>query len=128
MWKILVVDDDFGTRKLMNRILHRKGFVDQAVSGREALGAFMMSQDYSEPYDIILLDVTMPDMDGVEVLKEIRKLEASRGSQPVPIIMVTGRKDTMMNSFGSGCNEYLIKPISPKILLDKVKQLISENE
>ena len=128
MLNILIVDDDFSTRKLLNRILQRKAVVDHAVSGREALEAFSLSVSQCDPYDAILLDITMPDMDGNLVLNEIRSQEKNRGitmGKGVPIIMVTGRKDMMMQSFGDGCDDYLIKPFSPTILMDKIRKLVA---
>ncbi len=131
MYNVLIVDDDFSTRKLMNRILHRKAMVDHAVSGREALEAYNLSMSQADPYDAILLDITMPDMEGTDVLEDIRNRESVRGvpsGKGVPIIMVTGRKDKMMQSFGHGCDDYLIKPISPSALMGKIRKLVDSRQ
>lgn len=126
-WKILMVDDDFSTRKLINRILHRRALLDHAINGAEAILAYEMSQEHVDPYDLIMLDVTLPDMEGVEILKHIRRyeeVEEIKEEDRVPIIMVTGRKDTMMKSFSEGCTEYLLKPFKPNELLATVKALV----
>ncbi len=129
MWKVLIVDDDFSTRKLMNRILHRRALVDHAINGREALEAYTLSVIHMEPYDAILLDVSMPEMDGLEVLTEIRRQEESARipeEKRVPIIMITGRTETMMASFQLGCDDYLIKPVEPRMLLNKLRKFAED--
>ncbi len=123
MWNVLIVDDDFSTRKLMNRMLQRKATVDHAANGREALFAYELSVTHQEPYDVILLDVTMPDLNGDVVLEEIRRREKPQGSR-VPIIMVTGRQDCMTTCFEKGCDAYLVKPVSPSNLLQNIRQLV----
>lgn len=128
MWKILLVDDDFGTRKLINRLLHRRALVDHACNGEEALEGYNMSVLHQDPYDLIMLDVTMPDLDGVSVLERVRSDEKGRGirlGEGTPIVMITGRKDTMMASFGEGCDDYIVKPFEPKALLQKIEQLVN---
>jgi len=127
MWQILIVDDDFNTRKMLNRILHRRALVDHAVNGLEAMTAYEFSLHHHEPYDVILLDITMPEMDGVAVLKEIRNREAAMGvpaGEGVPIIMVTGRTDKRAVCAELGCNDYMDKPVSPTQLLGGIRKWV----
>lgn len=127
MWHILIVDDDFSTRKILNRILHRRALVDHAVDGAEAMMAYELSIHHQDPYDLILLDITMPKIDGTQVLKEIRSREKGFGLDPdeiVPIIMVTGRTEMEAHCRELGCNDYMVKPISPGNLLRNIRKLI----
>ncbi len=77
--KTLIVEDDFTSRVLLQEVLKRDGTVHIAVNGKEAVDAVRAAMDAGEPYDLICLDIMMPEMDGYEALKEIRAIEESRG-------------------------------------------------
>ena len=77
--KILIVEDDFVCRKVLQKMLATYGEVEIAVDGNEALEAFRLAQENGETYDLICLDVMMPEMDGHEVLAQIRKTEEVAG-------------------------------------------------
>ena len=120
----LIVDDDFLCRKLLQSILSPYGESHIAVDGEEAVSAFEMALDEGNPYDLICLDIMMPNLDGQETLKRIRKIEEERGIgglDGVKIIMVTALKDgkNILGAFKAGCETYIIKPISKeKVLLE----------
>jgi two-component system chemotaxis response regulator CheY len=127
MWRVLVVDDDFLNRKLILDILKGKAACDVAANGQEALTAYSHSVRKKKPYQAILLDVSMPEVDGMEVLKSIRADEAKRGiplGTGIPIIMVTAHKEFFINSFSTGCDDYILKPFSPAALLAKVAEKV----
>ena len=73
--RFLVVDDDFATRRLVQRLLHPYGMVDVATDGEEAVAAFSSALDDNEPYDLITLDILMPNVNGQQALREIREIE-----------------------------------------------------
>lgn len=115
--KILVVDDEFRMRKLINDFLSAKGFeVIEAADGEEAVDRFCGDKDIA----LILLDVMMPKMNGWEVLKAIRKISR------VPIIMLTARGEEQdeLQGFHLGVDEYITKPFSPKILTARVDAIL----
>ena len=115
--KILVVDDEFRMRKLINDFLSAKGFeVIEAADGEEAVDKFCADKDIA----LILLDVMMPKMNGWEVLKAIRKISR------VPIIMLTARGEEQdeLQGFHLGVDEYITKPFSPKILTARVDAIL----
>lgn len=129
----LIVDDDFFSRKILQSILSGYGTCDIAVNGAEALYAYKNSLHDNKPYDVICLDIMMPEMDGQEVLKKIRKLEESKnilGSDSVKIIMTTALDDSdnINLAFREQCEAYLIKPILKTKLLKILEdfQLVSE--
>jgi len=120
--KSLVVDDDFFCRRILQTILSGYGETHVAVDGKEALFAFEQAHAEEAPYDVICLDIMMPEMDGQEVLKTIRELEVKKnifGSDSVKIIMTTALddKENIKQAFREQCESYLIKPISKSKLL-----------
>jgi two-component system, chemotaxis family, chemotaxis protein CheY len=127
--KILIVDDDLVCRMLLQDILTPYGNCHTAVNGKEAVKAFCIAAGKKDPYDLICLDIMMPEMDGQETLKEIRRLEKENniaGSDQVKIIMVTALGDakSIMESFVKGqCEAYVTKPITVDSILKQVRKL-----
>lgn len=116
MKKILVVDDEWKIRKLIKDYLVREGYsVDEAGDGEEGLELF-----FQTTYDIVILDIMMPKIDGWSVCRKIRE------ESQVPIIMLTARADESDQLFGFELetDEYMIKPFNPKLLVAKVKALL----
>ena len=115
--KILVVDDEARMRKLVKDFLVRKQYtVVEAGDGEEAIELFVKENDF----DLIILDIMMPKMDGWEVCREIRKLSK------VPIIMLTakGEESDELLGFELGVDEYISKPFSPRILVARVDAIL----
>jgi two-component system chemotaxis response regulator CheY len=120
--KALIVEDDFTSRLLLQEILNPYGECHIAVNGKEAIEAFMVSWAEGSHYDLICLDIMMPEMDGQEVLKRIRTMEEDEGVLPgsgVKIIMTTAMRDkeNVFSAFEAQCDGYLLKPI------EKVKMI-----
>jgi len=121
--KTLIVEDDFTSRLFLQKMLAPFGETHVAVNGREAIAAFVASFETQEPYDLICLDIMMPEMDGQTALKEIRRLEEERGvlvGLGAKIIMTTALRDkeNIMTSFRELCAGYLVKPYSKEKLLE----------
>lgn len=119
MTKILVVDDDKDIRSILTDILTERGYgVTEASSGESALELVDESS-----FDLILLDVMMPDMDGWSVLREIR-------SRPyMPVIMLTARdlENDEVFGFELGADEYITKPFRKAILLARINAVLKRN-
>lgn len=133
--KILIAEDDLASRKFLFKVLSRYGDCDLVVDGLEALDAYLIALKDSDPYDLICLDIMMPKVDGVKVLKNIRDLEAQKGIPPEKrskIIMTTALAETQFvkNAFDIGCDAYAAKPIDIAKLTDVLKNLglIKEDE
>ena len=115
--KVMVVDDESRMRKLVRDFLVRQDFdVIEAGDGEQAVDLFFEEKDIA----LIILDVTMPKMDGWQVCREIRK------HSKVPIIMLTARGDEQdeLLGFELGVDEYISKPFSPKILVARVEAIL----
>jgi len=119
--KILIVEDDLSSRKVILKFMSYYGECDITVDGMEGLDAYLIALDEDEPYDLVCLDIMMPKVDGIKVLKTIREIEKQRNiedDRKTKIIMTTALNDVdlVKNSFDSGCEVYASKPIDIKKL------------
>jgi two-component system chemotaxis response regulator CheY len=121
--KTLIVEDEFTSRLLLQQTLLEYGEVHIAANGREAVEAVTAAIRADNPYDLIYLDIMMPEMNGQEALREIRRIEKEAGFQCSPpgarIIMATAMGDgkNVMAAFREQCDAYLVKPIDRAKLL-----------
>lgn len=114
--RVLVIDDEWNMRNLLRIYLRKEGYqVTEASSGREGLDLLVQ-----EPYDLVVLDIMMPDMDGWQVCATIREVSA------VPVLMLTARSDTRdkVSGLKLGADDYVTKPFEPEELLARVEALI----
>ncbi|MBN1521910.1 MAG: response regulator [Candidatus Aureabacteria bacterium] len=131
MWKILLVDDNFSGRKLVMKTLEGKAKCDIATNGNEALQAYELSLKENKPYDVILLDIEMPEVDGLEVLKRIRQKEEESGvkrGQEIPIIMLTVHREPFSDAFKKGCDDYIVQPIRPDFLIERIEKHVKNRQ
>ena len=115
--KVLVVDDEVVAANSVRRTLTRRGFrVDEAFSGREALNRIL-----NEMYDLVLLDMKMPDTNGLELLPTIKKHRPA-----LPVVMVTGYAsiDTAVEAIQRGATDYVAKPFTPDELFNAASKAI----
>ena len=126
--KTLIVEDDFTSRLVLQTFLKDYGPTHIAVNGKEAVEAVRAALEAGDPYNLICLDIMMPEMDGQEALKEIRGMEEAKGtisSMGAKIIMMTilGDMKNICNAYSSLCDAYLLKPIAQQKLLEELKKL-----
>ncbi|MBC8378790.1 MAG: response regulator [Planctomycetes bacterium] len=124
--KILIVDDDVGSSKLLQLYLSEYGDLVTANSGAEAVELFEQSLDNNERFDLICLDFMMPGMDGIETLEAIRQMERQRGiarSDRVRVIMTTvvDQEENILKAFATGCDSYVIRPDRKERLVDEIR-------
>ena len=125
--RILVVDDDAPNRKLLKDIVSRLGECDAAEGGQNALSAFEKAWQDWRPFNLIFLDVLMPDMDGRQVLLKIREIEKDKKMSEqhrARIIMVTGvsEEETVKDCLRNGCDAFIVKPIDIELVFEKIKK------
>ena len=126
--RVLIVEDDPTTRQMLMMMLAPHGQCDVAQNGKQALEEFADAQAEGEPYDLICLDILMPELDGHAVLKQVRKIEADQGVTPgagVKVIITTAvdERESKIEAFRSQCEAYLVKPISKEGLLSQIRSL-----
>ena len=116
MKKILIVDDEFEMRQLLKIYLRQDNYqVDEAENGQEAYEKIKKND-----YDLMILDVMMPIMDGWQTIEQVRK------NSDIPIIMLTAKGTTQdkVTGFSTGADDYLVKPFDEAELLVRIKALL----
>ncbi|MBQ6663242.1 MAG: response regulator transcription factor [Firmicutes bacterium] len=116
MYKLLVVDDEQGIREVIREYAEFNGYeVTEAEDGMSAVGLCKLNK-----YDLVILDIMMPKLDGFSACKEIKKI------QDVPIIMLSARGEEYDKLFGFelGIDDYVVKPFSPKELMARVNVVL----
>lgn len=126
--KSLIVEDDIINQKLLNKFLKPLGQVDVADNGGIGIDTFQEAHEQKEPYDVIFLDIMMPEVDGQEALKIMRSLENAyniQGLDRVKVIMTTAMdgSQNIMEAFRSGCEGYLVKPVTRPKLFQQLAKL-----
>lgn len=126
--KALIAEDDFTSRLLLHGLLKPFALADQAANGREAVDAVRASLEAGDRYDLICLDIMMPEMDGQTALRNIRELENAAGILPsdgAKVIMTTALDDkvNVMGAFKEQCDAYIVKPIQRAKLLEQLGKL-----
>ncbi|MFP4302365.1 MAG: response regulator [Alkalispirochaetaceae bacterium] len=127
--KSLIVEDDFGSRRLLQTYVQELGPTDVVVDGEEAIEAFRLAWEENDPYDVIFLDIMMPNVDGQEALKRIREIEGSIGireKDQVKVIMTTALGDprNVVEAYHQGAaTSYLVKPIERSRLMEELDNL-----
>lgn len=123
MISILAVDDNPINRKIYLAILKKTAQCDIAVNGSEALRIYRDAVSSGKKYDAMLLDVVMPEVDGIQVLKTIREEEKSRQVSPEDrlfIVMVTSEKQELGHAYDLGCDDFMVKPVDADKLIEKI--------
>lgn len=118
--KVLIVDDEVLIRNVIKEYSKAEGYiVDEATDGEEAI-----QKCENNDYDIIVMDIMMPKMDGFAAIKEIKALK------DIPVIMLSARSEEIdkLNGFSIGIDDYITKPFSPKELMARIKAVTKRNK
>ena len=120
MTKVFVVEDDPAVRDVVEHALVREGMETKAFGDGEAALEHLRA---SEPYDLVILDVMLPGMDGIELCRELRAGEAGPALVDVPVIMLTARDDetSVVVGLEVGADDYVTKPFRPRELVSRVR-------
>lgn len=125
--RTLVVDDEMVSRKKMMKIIADYGQCEGVKTGKAAISAIKQSLDEARPYKLITLDISMPDIDGTEVLNVIRKLEDENDvsdEEKSRVLMVTSHSDIeTVKACAGKCDGYVVKPFNKEIMEDKLNKI-----
>jgi DNA-binding response OmpR family regulator len=121
--RILVVDDDLHAIEILTRMLGREGYECLSASG----GVAGLNIVQNQPVDVILLDVMMPEMDGLQVCEKLREDQSLR---QIPVILLTAKDDmeTRARGMALGVSEYLTKPINKRELFNRIEAQLHARE
>lgn len=119
--RLLVADDEPHIRRILTTLLEAASFIVDAVSDGPAALELLRGD---LPYDLVLLDIMMPDVSGLEVLAEMRTME-HRVAVPVIILTAKGQDADREKAFELGADEFATKPFSPKKLLTRIDELLA---
>ena len=131
MWDILIVEDNEADTQVLVDGLKGRAECTVVKTGDEALQTYSDTRRDKKSFDFILLDVDIPDKNGFEVLKTIRQMEeksAKESSKETPIIMITTYKDSLMENYNMGWDDFITKPVDISILINRLAQMKSENK
>jgi two-component system chemotaxis response regulator CheY len=126
--KTLIVEDDLTSRLLLQEFVKEYGPVQVAVDGEGAIGAVRAASEAGEFFDLICLDIMLPEMNGIEVLRQLREREEARGISPgqgSKILMVTalGSIKDVMEAYSNLCDGYLTKPLAKAQFREELRRL-----
>lgn len=126
--KILIVDDEYVSRVKLKAILSTHGECDSAENGATALELLKSAYQRGEPYELVTMDISMPDMSGHSVVQDLREWEQTHKDASHPqskILMITATKDIhdVMSSFSEGAEQYIIKPVTPEKLQEALVKI-----
>ena len=119
--RILIVEDDEASGLFLQKTLSQYGECDMTIDGMEALDAYLIALQEDMPYDLICLDIMIPKVNGVKVLKSIREMERKKRvkkDRHVKVIVITALAETefVNESLTEGYDVYVAKPVNKKIL------------
>lgn len=123
MYKILLIEDDADIRKMITNYFKIKGsditLIDTASNGQEGL-----EKAYEQRYDLLFLDVMLPEVDGFEICKEVRRYS------DIPIMFITARtgQEDILKGYALGCDDYIVKPFSLPVFYEKALALIRRSK
>ena len=125
MNRILIVDDEEIGRTLMEDIFSKYGSSISVSSGAAALKVYQKGIEKGKPFNLVLLDISLKDTSGVEVLKKIKQIDIGRGGQKSVVIMVTAHSERklVIGCIKSGCRAYFIKPLKQDAVDKKMAEL-----
>lgn len=126
--RTLIVDDELVSREKLRTIMERHGECVTAANGVEAMLQFVEAWEAWRPFDLIMLDIGLPDRTGKELLQEMRRMEAEHGVAEhhrarIAIVTSATERSTVAECVAAGCDDYIIKPISAAIIGRKVEAM-----
>lgn len=120
MAKILIVDDAAFMRKVIRDTLTKEGYTDiyEAVDGQDAVEKYFEIKP-----DLVLMDITMPNMDGLEALKEIRKADPNAS---IVMCSAMGQEAMVIDAIKSGAKDFIVKPFKPERIIKTVGSIVGQ--
>ena len=125
-WNVLVAEDDLHCRAHLLKALSPVARCVTVENGAEAVAAYQKAVKKKQPFDFLLLDITMPELDGFQVLRAIRAEEETSDPQrqhTIKVVMITAYKDSLMERYNMGWDDFITKPVDVNKLTAKMRSL-----
>lgn len=121
--RILIVDDLASIRDVVKAYMRRLGYknIEDAENGKQAYEAFLRAKVDGQPYGLILSDWNMPEMTGVEFLKQVRSSPSQEAHTPFLLMTTESEKEKVIEAIKAGVNNYLVKPVEESVLKEKLE-------
>ncbi|WP_321491996.1 response regulator [uncultured Desulfobacter sp.] len=125
MNRILIVDDEEIGRTLMEDVFSKYGPFISVSSGKDALAVYQKGIEKGKPFNLVLLDISLNDISGMDVLEKIKQIDAGLQGQKSTVIMVTahGERNMVLGCIKAGCRAYFIKPLKKDAVDKKMAEL-----
>jgi CheY-like chemotaxis protein len=116
--RILVVDDDLSVLKSLEKLFKKQGYEVTSVSS----GKLALECVEKVDFDLIIIDIRMPDLDGVETIKRIKEIRKSKSKQDIPVVFITGYSDVVAIDKAKQYGEVILKPFDLEELLSRIRK------
>ncbi|RJO69745.1 MAG: response regulator [Myxococcales bacterium] len=119
--RVLIVDDSSTMRKIIRKTVMEAGVSDIAEA-EDGIDALKRIKDHNAAFDLILLDINMPKVDGITTLKQLKSMDQTKG---IPVIMCTSEaeKELVITSIKAGASDYVVKPFTKDVIFEKINRL-----
>ncbi len=121
--KVLIAEDDSTSRLLLQRLLEPYGEVHTTANGRDAITVFRLAMTQRKPYDLVCLDIMMPEANGHEALVRIRGMESKQNRAKIIMTTTLANVENVEKAVQERCDAYIVKPIRKEMLIDKLHSL-----
>ena len=123
--RFLVVDDEYLALNRLKALLKPYGECDAAIHANQACGMFRVAVSTKRPYDLVTIDIDMPETSGTELLRLVREIEEKAGMPPTKIIMVSASSSyqNVYQSIAHKCDDFIVKPVEKDVLHKKLQAL-----
>jgi two-component system chemotaxis response regulator CheY len=123
--RFLVVDDEYLALNRLKALLKPYGECDAAIHANQACGMFRVALSTKRPYDLVTIDIDMPETSGTELLRLVREMEDAAGIRPAKIIMVSASSSyqNVYQSIAHKCDDFIVKPVEKEVLHNKLQAL-----
>ena len=120
--KFLVVDDSSTMRKIISKTILAIGPAE-IVEAENGIDALKKIKEHSAGFDLVMLDINMPQVDGITTLKQLKAMDQTKG---IPVIMCTSEaeKETVLECIKAGANDYVVKPFTKEVIAAKIEKLV----
>lgn len=120
--KVLIVDDSSTMRKIIKKTINQTEKVDEIVEAEDGIDALQKMKDHNCSFDLVMLDINMPRVDGLTTLKQLKSMDDTKA---IPVIMCTSEaeKEMVIECVKAGASDYIVKPFNKDLISEKITKI-----